>query len=113
MLHGIAWVGMNSEQLAVSFRSISLDAVNMWDENNQEANEMDKAAVHQTKPFFVDKGPLQQIVQEQNERMGITADLLASPERAQALTAGALRRSGLRPEDNIGSCSVIAAREGE
>ncbi len=74
---------------------------------------MDNLSVQQTKPFFVDKGPLQQIVREQNARMGIGPDLLASPERAQALTAEALRRSGLRPEDNIGSCSVIAAREGE
>ena len=74
---------------------------------------MDKATVHQTKPFFVDKGPLQQIVREQNARMGIAPNLLASPEQAQALTAQALRRSGLRPEDNIGSCSIIAARQGE
>lgn len=63
------------------------------------------------KGFFADKGPLQQLVLEQNERLGIAPDLLASPERAQELTAEALRRSGLRPEDNIGSCSVIAMRE--
>lgn len=72
---------------------------------------MSEVTGQQTKPFFMDKGPLQQLVREQNERMGIAPDLLASPERAQALTAEALRRSGLRPEDNIGSCSVIAARE--
>ncbi len=72
---------------------------------------MSEVTTRQTKPFFVDKGPFQQLVREQNERMGVAPDLFASPERAQALTAEALRRSGLRPEDNIGSCSVIAGRK--
>jgi hypothetical protein len=52
-------------------------------------------------------------VSEQNERLGIALDPTATPEGSQEVTAEALRRSGLRPEDNIGSCSIVAARDGE
>ncbi len=65
------------------------------------------------KSFFIDKGPLQKLVREQNERLGIVLDATATPEKSQKVTAEALRRSGLRPEDNVGSCSIIAARDGE
>ena len=61
--------------------------------------------------FFIDKKPLQKLVRDQNKRLGIAFNSDATPEKAQAVTAEALRRSGLRPEDNIGSCSIIAARE--
>jgi len=70
-------------------------------------------AVTRDKSFFIDKAPLQKLVREQNERLGIVLDATATPEKAQGVTAEALRRNGLRPEDNIGSCSIIAARDGE
>ncbi len=71
---------------------------------------MDETITLDVKRFFIDKAPLQKLVKEQNERVGIVLDATATPERSQEVTAEALRRSGLRPEDNIGSCSIIAAR---
>ena len=63
------------------------------------------------KSFLIDKEPLQKLVKERNERLGITPASTATPEKAQEVTAEALHRSGLRAEDNIGSCSIVAARE--
>jgi len=64
-----------------------------------------------TKNFFLDKTRIRQIVAEQNEKMGFIVDRDATPEQAQALVAESLRANGLRPEDNIFSCGIIAARE--
>jgi len=72
---------------------------------------MSEAVTRNVQSFFLDKKPLQQLVREQNERLGIVPDLTATPEKSQEVTAEALRRNGLRPEDNIGSCGIIAARE--
>jgi|GEM_PF-821354 len=62
---------------------------------------------------LIDKRPLQKLVREQNLSFGIEEDASATPEKSQALTAEALSRNGLRPEDNIGSCSILASRERE
>lgn len=59
--------------------------------------------------LFLDKEPLRKIVAEQNERMGIVPDPTATPEKAQAM----IRALGIRPEDNLFSRGIIAAREEE
>lgn len=63
------------------------------------------------KSFFLDKTRIRQIVAEQNEKMGFVVDRTATPEQAQAMVEESLRANGLRPEDNIFSCGIIAARE--
>jgi hypothetical protein len=63
------------------------------------------------KSFFIDKRRIQQIVAQQNEQMGFTTDPTATPEEAQEAVERSLRENGLRPEDNIFSCGIIAARE--
>ena len=63
--------------------------------------------------LFLDKTAIQKIVAEQNEKMGFVPDPTATAEKAQAMTAEALRRNGLGPEDNIASCGIIAARDEE
>ena len=59
--------------------------------------------------FFADKKNLRQIVAAQNERTGFVPDPAATPEKAQALT----RALGIRPEDNLLSCGILAARDEE
>ena len=59
------------------------------------------------KSWFADKAAIQKIVAEQNERMGFIPDITATPEKAQAMTLAL----GIRPEDNLLSCGIIAARE--
>lgn len=61
--------------------------------------------------FFLDKTQIRQIVAEQNGKMEFIVDRDATPEQAQALVEKSLRASGLRPEDNVFSCGIIAARE--
>ncbi len=63
-----------------------------------------------TRNVFLDKTRIRQIVTEQNEKMEFVVDRTATPEQAQALVEESLRANGLRPEDNIFSCGIIAAR---
>ena len=72
---------------------------------------MTQATAVSTKNFFLDKTRIRQIVAEQNEKMGFVVDRTATPEQAQAMVEESLRANGLRPEDNIFSCGIIAARE--
>ena len=58
------------------------------------------------KVVFVDKKAIQKIVAEQNRRMGFVPDPHATAEKALEL----MRAQGIRPEDNIASCGIIAAR---
>lgn len=74
---------------------------------------MTNIMTEEIRDFFLDKGPFQKLVREQNQRLGIAPDPTATPEKSQAMTSEALARNGLRPEDNIGSCSIIAARDGK
>jgi hypothetical protein len=62
-----------------------------------------------TQAPFLDKRVIQQIVAEQNERMGFVPDPTATAEKAQAMT----RALGIRPEDNLLSTGIIAARDEE
>jgi hypothetical protein len=57
--------------------------------------------------LFLDKTEIQKIVAEQNERMGFVPDPTATPQKAQAMT----RALGIRPEDNLLSRDIIAARD--
>lgn len=59
--------------------------------------------------FFADKKAIQKIVTEQNRRMGFVPDPTATPEKAQAMT----QALGIRLEDNLLSCGIIAARDEE
>jgi len=60
--------------------------------------------------FFVDKRVAQKIVAKQNEQMGFVPDPDATAERAQASVAERLKVKGIRPEENVSSCGIVAAR---
>jgi len=45
--------------------------------------------------------------------MGFVSDRSVTPEDAQQAVEQSLRENGLRPEDNIFSCGIIAAREAQ
>jgi len=62
-----------------------------------------------TRSYFVDKKLIQKIVAEQNERMGFIPDPTATAEKARAM----MLALGIRPEDNLGSAGIIAARDEE
>jgi hypothetical protein len=67
---------------------------------------MAEAARKKVRAFFIDKKRIQEIVAEQNRRMGFVPDPTATPEKAQAMT----RALGIRPEENMLSRDIIAAR---
>jgi len=59
--------------------------------------------------FFLDKKAIQRLVAEQNERMGFIPDTNATPQKAREM----IRALGIRAEDNLASCGIIAARDEE
>ncbi len=59
--------------------------------------------------WFADKAAIQKIVAEQNERMGFIPNPEATPEKVQEM----MLALGIRPEDNIFSCGIIAGRAEE
>ena len=61
--------------------------------------------------FFIDKSRIQQVVAQGNEQQGFVPDPTTTPAQAQEAVERSLRENGLRPEDNIFSCGIIAARE--
>ena len=56
---------------------------------------------------FADKKAIQKLVAEQNAELGFVKDPAATAEKAQEM----MLALGIRPEDNIFSCGIIAARE--
>jgi hypothetical protein len=56
---------------------------------------------------LVDKKAIQKIVAEQNRQMGFLPDPTATAEKAQEM----MLALGIRPEDNLFSRDIIAARE--
>jgi hypothetical protein len=66
-------------------------------------------AEEKVRSYFVDKKLIQKIVAEQNERMGFIPDPTATAEKAQAMSLAL----GIRPEDNVLSSAIIAARDEE
>jgi hypothetical protein len=61
------------------------------------------------KAVGIDKKPLQQQVRERYARMGLLQEPSLTAEELQAL----MQAQGVRPEDNLASCGIIAARDGE
>ena len=59
--------------------------------------------------LFVDKTRLQNIVADHYEQAGIAHDPAMTPEKVQAM----MRVLGIRAEDNMASCGIIAARNEE
>jgi len=70
---------------------------------------MAEATQQDTRRFFVDKKLIQEIVAEQNELMGFVPDPTATAEKAREM----MLALGVRPEDNLGSRGIIAARDEE
>ena len=58
------------------------------------------------KPFFIDKAEIRRIISEQNKLTGFVPVPNATAEKAQAMSLAL----GIRPEDNILSSGIIAAR---
>lgn len=58
--------------------------------------------------FGIDKAHVQKLVAEQNARTNFVPDPTATAQRGREKMIA----DGVRPEDNIGSCGIIAAREG-
>jgi hypothetical protein len=56
---------------------------------------------------FLDKNLVRDIVRQQNARDGFVPDPDATGVQSQEM----MRSLGVRPEDNIGSCGIIAARD--
>ncbi len=61
------------------------------------------------KRFGIDKDIIRKIVAEENAKIGFVPDPTATPEKAQQL----MRELGIKPEDNLFSCGIIAARDEE
>ena len=76
-------------------------------EKRKEETTMVDVAGPNIRALFLDKKPIQKIVVEQNERMGFVPDPTATAEKAQAMTLAL----GIRPEDNLLSRGIIAARD--
>jgi hypothetical protein len=70
---------------------------------------MAEVAKRDIRACFINKAEIQRIVRETNARMGFVPDPTATGEKAQAMTEAL----GIRPEDNLGSRGIIAARYGE
>lgn len=72
---------------------------------------MTKTGLRGVKTFFIDKSHIQQVVAQCNQQMELVSDPAVTPEEAHQAVEQSLRENGLRPEDNIFSCGIIAARE--
>ena len=60
-------------------------------------------------PLFADKAKIREIVNRVNAEIGFVPDPAATAEKAQKMMLDA----GIRPEDNLASCGIIAARDEE
>jgi len=68
---------------------------------------MIKADEKSIQSHFMDKTEILRIVAEQNEKMGFVPDPTATAEKAHEM----MRALGIRPEDNLLSRGIIAARD--
>ena len=63
----------------------------------------------ENKHFFLDKEAVRKLIAEDNAAAGFVPDLSRTPEQVQeSMAAG-----GIRAEDNIFSCGIIAMRDEE
>ena len=70
---------------------------------------MKSAAGTDLRSLFLDKRELQRVVNEENERLGFVPDPAATAEKAQEM----MLSLGIRPEENLFSSGIIAARDEE
>lgn len=68
---------------------------------------MATSKVKRTSPLFVDKKKIQEIVARTNAEMGFVPDPAATPAKARQM----MLNRGIRPEDNLFSRGIIAARD--
>jgi len=73
------------------------------------AAQVAKVANQSFRALFIDKTEIQRIVAGQNERIGFVPDPTATAEKAQAM----MLAHGIRPEENLLSSGIIAARDEE
>jgi hypothetical protein len=59
--------------------------------------------------LFIDPEMIRKVVAETNARMGLVPDPTATAEKAREM----MLAQGVRPEENLGSRGIIAARYGE
>ncbi len=59
--------------------------------------------------LMVDKETMRKVIAEVNAEMGFVPNPDATPEKVQQMMIA----QGIRPEDNIFSCGIIAARDEE
>lgn len=62
-----------------------------------------------TTSLVADKAALARMVAEQNKLLGIVPDETATPQKVREM----MRALGIRAEDNLFSCGIIAARDEE
>ena len=74
---------------------------------SQKGKTMAEITVPENIIVRLDKGPLQRRIAEQNQLMGFVPDPEATAQKARHM----MIQLGVRPEDNLGSCGIIAARE--
>ncbi len=70
-------------------------------------------AENEVASLVADKAEMRRVVDEQYRIMGVRYDPTATAELAQQLVGDCLRAHGIKPEDNIFSRGIIAAREEE
>ena len=63
------------------------------------------------KTLYADKEEMRRIVEEQYNLMGIEFDPTATAEMAQKMVGECLEVHGIRPEENIFSRGIVAARD--
>lgn len=61
------------------------------------------------KHFFADKNAIRKVVEQVNAQTGFVEDPTATPEKVQRMMAAL----GIRAEDNLGFCGILAARDEE
>ena len=61
--------------------------------------------------LFADKDEMRRIVDEQYKEMDIVGDPSITLAELRAMVTTDLAAHGIRPEDNIFSCGIIAARD--
>lgn len=70
-------------------------------------------AENEIQSLRADKAEMRRIVDAEYGKMGIPFDPTTTAELAQRLVGECLRAHGLKPEDNIFSRGIIAARDEE
>jgi hypothetical protein len=70
---------------------------------------MTETAKRDIRSLFIDPEMIRKIVAETNAKMGFVPDPTATAQKAREM----MLEQGVRPEENLGSLGIIAARYGE